>query len=133
MRLTELIKPLQEMVDGTHETEIKIAFLPAYELSFLTKKHQEFVVEAIYDLIATPSLAQAQKLKLDSINGVLTKDSVYQILSHEKANQKTKISLTMEDLDQYFPKSYTPKQRTDTILKLLSNWAKNRERKDYER
>ena len=67
------------------------------------------------------------------MNGALTQDSVSELLSNEKANQKVKISLKMEELDQYFPKSYTPKQRTDTIMKLLSNWAKNRERKEYER
>ena len=133
IRLTELIKPLQEMVDGTNKDNFTIAFLPAYELSFLTKEHQEIVVNEIYNCVATPSLAQAQQLKKDSINGTLTKDSISELLSNEKANQKIKISLKMEDLDQYFPKSYTPKQRTDTIMKLLSNWAKNRERKDYER
>ena len=124
IRLTELIKPLQKMVDGVHEDNFTIAFLVAYELSFLSKEHQQIVADEIYDSIATPSLAQAQQLKKDSMNGTLTKESVHDLLSKEKANQKVKISLTMEDLDQYFPKSYTPKQRTDTILKLLSNWAK---------
>ena len=133
IRLTELIKPLQEMVDGTNKDNFTIAFLPAYELSFLSKEHQEIVVNEIYNCVATPSLAQAQQLKKDSMNGRLTQDSVSELLSNEKANQKVKISLKMEDLDQYFPKSYTPKQRTDTIMKLLSNWAKNRERKEYER
>lgn len=133
IRLTELINPLQEMVDGTNKDNFTIAFLPAYELSFLTKEHQEIVINEIYNCVATPSLAQAQQLKKDSMNGTLTKDSVSELLSNEKANQKVKISLKMEDLDQYFPKSYTPKQRTDTIMKLLSNWAKNRERKEYER
>lgn len=133
IRLTELIKPLQEMVDGVHEDNFTIAFLVAYELSFLTKEHQEILVDEIYNSVATPSLAQAQQLKKESMSGSLTRESVHELLSKEKANQKVKISLTMEDLDQYFPKSYTPKQRTDTILKLLSNWAKNRERKEYER
>lgn len=133
IRLTELIKPLQKMVDGVHEDNFTIAFLVAYELSFLTKEHQQILVDEIYNTVATPSLAQAQQLKKESMSSSLTKDSVHELLSKEKANQKVKISLTMEDLDQYFPKSYTPKQRTDTIMKLLSNWAKNRERKEYER
>lgn len=133
IRLTELIPSLQEMVNGTHKDNFTIAFLPAFELSFLSKEHQEIVVNEIYNCVATPSLTQAQQLKKNSMNGTLTKDSVSELLSNEKANQKVKISLKMEDLDQYFPKSYTPKQRTDTIMKLLSNWAKNRERKEYER
>ena len=66
IRLTELIKPLQDMVDGIDENGFKISFNPAYELSFLTKEHQEIVVNEIYNCVATPSLAQAQQLKRDS-------------------------------------------------------------------
>lgn len=134
IRLTELIEPLQQMVDGVHPEEFTIAFLPAYELSFLTKEHQEIVVNIIYELMATPSLAQAQQLKRDSQYGVLDNYTVYKLLSHEKPNQKMKITMKMEDLDKYFPRSFTPKQREETIIKLLEDWSRNREKnKNRER
>ena len=128
IRLTELIKPLQQMVDGVHEDDFKIAFLVGYELSFLTKEHQEILVQAIYDSFATPSLSQAQELKRNSQYGVFDNYSVLKMLQQEKGNQKQKISMKMEDLDKYFPKSYTPKQRTDTIIQLLDKWSKEREK-----
>lgn len=133
IRLTELIKPLQDMVDGINENGFNISFNPAYELSFLTKQHQQIVVEEIYITCATPSLAQAQQLKRDSQENKLTRENVFELLSNEKANQKVKISFNMEDIHQYFPKSYTPKQCSDTILKLLEKWSKNRERSANER
>ena len=134
VRLTELIEPLQQMVDGVHEEEFKISLLPAYELSFLTPEQQQIVVNTIYDTLATPSLAQAQQLKRDSQYGVFNELSVYKLLSDIKPNQRQKISIKMDDLDKYFPKSFTPKQRTDTIIKLLENWSKEREKKkDRER
>ena len=128
IRLTELIKPLQEMVDGAHKDEFKISFLPAYELSFLTKEHQEILVQAIYDSLATPSLSQAQQLKRESQAGVFDDYRVLKLLSQTKANQKQKVSMKMEDLDKYFPKSYTPKQRADKIFELLEKWTKEREK-----
>ena len=134
IRLTELIEPLQQMVDGVHPDEFVISINPAYELSFLTPEHQQIVVDTIYDTLATPSLAQAQQLKRDSQYGILDELSVYKLLSNIKPNQKSKISIKMEELDKYFPKSFTPKQRTDTIIKLLENWSKEREKKkDRER
>ena len=134
IRLTELIEPLQKMVDGVHPDEFVISINPAYELSFLTPEHQQIVVDTIYDTLATPSLAQAQQLKRDSQYGILDELSVYKLLSDIKPNQKSKISIKMEELDKYFPKSFTPKQRTDTIIKLLENWSKEREKKkDRER
>jgi len=134
IRLTELIEPLQQMVDGVHPDEFKIAFLPAYELSFLTKEHQEIVVKIIYETLATPSLSQAQQLKRDSQYGVLDEYTVYKLLSNEKPNQKMKITMKMEDLDKYFPRSFTPKQREETIIKLLEDWSRNREKnKNRER
>lgn len=128
IRLTELIKPLQEMVDGVHKDEFKIAFNVAYELSFLTKEHQEILVQAIYDSLATPSLSQAQQLKRESQAGVFDDYRVLKLLSQTKANQKQKVSMKMEDLDKYFPKSYTPKQRADKIIELLEKWTKEREK-----
>lgn len=134
IRLTELIKPLQQMVDGVHPEDFVISLNPAYELSFLTPEQQQIVVNTIYDTLATPSLAQAQQLKRDSQYGVFNELSVYKLLSDIKPNQRQKISIKMDDLDKYFPKSFTPKQRTDTIIKLLENWSKEREKKkDRER
>ena len=134
IRLTELIEPLQQMVDGVHPDEFNIALNPAYELAFLTPEQQQIVVNTIYDTLATPSLAQAQQLKRDSQYGVFDELSVYKLLSDIKPNQRQKISIKMDDLDKYFPKSFTPKQRTDTIIKLLENWSKEREKKkDRER
>ena len=77
--------------------------------------------------------AQAQQLKRDSQENKLTRESVFELLSNEKANQKVKILFNMEDIHQYFPKSYTPKQCSDTIIKLLEKWSKNRERSANER
>ena len=133
IRLTELIQPLQDMIDGVDEKGFNISFNPAYELSFLTKQDQQIVVDEIYSTCATPSLAQAQQLKRDSQENKLTQESVFELLSNEKANQKVKIAFNMEDIHQYFPKSYTPKQCSDTIIKLLEKWSKNRERSANER
>lgn len=126
IRLTELIKPLQDMVDGIHEDGFTMALNPAYELSFLKADEQELVVKAIYDLLATPSLAQAQELKRRSQNGQLSEEFIKGLLSNEKANQKEKITFKMDEVDKYFPKSYTPKQKKDQIVKLLERWSKSR-------
>lgn len=126
IRLTELIKPLQDMVDGIHEDGFTMALNPACELSFLKTDEQELVVKAIYDLLATPSLAQAQELKRRSQNGQLSEEFIKGLLSNEKANQKEKITFKMDEVDKYFPKSYTPKQKKDQIVKLLERWSKSR-------
>lgn len=126
IRLTELIKPLQDMVDGIHEDGFTMALNPAYELSFLKADEQELVVKAIYDLLATPSLAQAQELKRRSQNGQLSEEFIKGLLSNEKANQKEKITFKMDEVDKYFPKSFTPKQKKDQIVKLLERWSKSR-------
>lgn len=132
IRLTYLIEPLRDMVDEIREDGIMIALNPAYELSFLKENEQTELVELIEDYLATPSLAQAQELKRRSQANVLDKDFMQEILSMDKPNQKEKISFKMEELDKYFPKSYTPKQRTDIIHRLLENWSKRRE-KEQER
>ena len=111
IRLTYLIKPLQEMVDGKNENELQIAFNPAVELSFLTEGEQRGLFEVIDDLQATPSLAQAQELKRRSQRRVLSKDYMMDLLECEKPNQKEKISLAGSEINQYFPKNYTPKQK----------------------
>ena len=128
VRLTELIEPLQEMVDDRSESGITIAFLPAYELSFLSKDNQEMLVDVIYETLATPSLSQAQQIKKASQMGMLYKDSLYNLLSNEKPNQKEKLTIKMDKISKYFPKEYTPEQMTDVIVKLLGNWQRKRER-----
>lgn len=128
IRLTELIEPLQEMVDDRSESGISIAFLPAYEFSYLTKEHQEMLVDVIYETLATPSLSQAQQIKKASQMGMLYKDSLYNLLSNEKPNQKEKLTIKMDKISKYFPKEYTPEQMTDVIVKLLGNWQRKRER-----
>ncbi len=126
IRLTKLIDSIQKMVDGLDEN-FKIAFLPAYELSFLSADEQEMLYDAILNNIATPSLAQAQELKRQSQNGGLNEDYINQLLSNEKPNQKEKITMKGDEINKYFPKSYTPKQKHDTIVKLLEQWAKKKE------
>lgn len=131
IRLTELIKPLQEMVDGIHELDLEIAFLPAYELSFLKKENQEVVVNVITETLATPSLSQAKHLRWIEGLGDFTNESVEMILNQEKPNQKEKLNIKKEDVSKYFPKDYTVEQMTEVIVKLLEKWQKKRERDQY--
>lgn len=128
IRLTELINPLQKMVDGIHEDGFKISFLPAYELSFLNKIEQHDLVNVIYDTLATPSLAQAQELKRKSQKNELNKEFIQEMLIGEKPNQREKISFKQEEINKFFPKTCTPKQQKEIILKLLENWQKRRDR-----
>lgn len=132
IRLTELIASLRDMVDGLREDKKKIALNPAVELSYLSKENQQFVVKYIEELDLTPSHAQAIRLKeLSKINR-LDENVIYSILTEIKPNQKEKISFKMEDMDEYFPKDYTPRQKSEVILKLLKSWAKKRN-KEQER
>ncbi len=132
IRLTELIEPLRDMVDGLRVDKKKIALNPAVELSYLSKENQQFVVKYIEELDLTPSHAQAIRLKeLSKINR-LDENVIYSILTEIKPNQKEKISFKMEDIDEYFPKDYTPRQKSEVILKLLKSWAKKRN-KEQER
>lgn len=124
IRLTYLVKPLRDMVDGIHEDGFKIALNPAYELSFLTTKEQNELVDCITTCLATPSLAQAQELKRKSQSNELDETMMMDMLMSDKPNQKEKISLKMEEINKYFPKSYTPNQKKELIIKLLGDWAR---------
>lgn len=128
IRLTYLIEPLQEMVDGRNENEIKIAFNPAVELSYLTESEQFDLVNSIIENQRTPSLAQCQEFKRLSHDGELTADFIEDTLSEEKPNQREKLSFQMKEIDKYFPKDYTPGKKKDLMIHLLENWAKKRSR-----
>lgn len=128
IRLTYLIKDLRDMVDGIHEDGFTIAMNPAYELSFLQLKEQNELAEVIKETLATPSLAQAQELKRKSQNEELSTDMMMDMLLADKPNQKEKLSLKMEEINKYFPRSYTPNQKKELIIKLLGEWHKKRER-----
>ncbi|WP_462349286.1 ParB/RepB/Spo0J family partition protein [Holdemanella biformis] len=128
IRLTYLIEPLQEMVDGRHENEIKIAFNPAVELSYLTESKQYDLANAIVENQRTPSLAQCQEFKRLSHDGELTTEFIEDTLSEEKPNQREKLSFQMKEIDKYFPKDFTPGKKKDLMIHLLENWAKKRSR-----
>lgn len=128
IRLTYLVKPLRDMVDGISEDGFKIALNPAYELSFLKVDEQNDLVQCIQDTLATPSLAQAQELKRLSQKDELDEDKMVDMLMDVKPNQKEKLSLKMEEINKYFPKSYTPMQKKDIIIKLLGDWAKRKDK-----
>ena len=128
IRLTYLIEPLQEMVDGRHENEIKIAFNPAVELSYLTESEQYDLANAIVENQRTPSLAQCQKFKRLSHDGELTTEFIEDTLSEEKPNQREKLSFQMKEIDKYFPKDFTPGKKKNLMIHLLENWAKKRSR-----
>ncbi len=127
IRLTHLIPELLSMVD-----EKKIAFNPAVELSFLKDNEQADLLEAMDMEQATPSLSQAQRLKKFSNEGKLSLEVMSAIMSEEKKGDLDKVTLTVDKLKSYFPKSYTPKQMEETIIKLLEGWHKKRTR-DQER
>lgn len=128
VRLTYLVKPLRDMVDGISENGFKIAMNPAYELSFLKVDEQNDLVQCIQDTLATPSLAQAQELKRLSQKDELDEDKMVDMLMDVKPNQKEKLSLKMEEINKYFPKYYTPMQKKDIIIKLLGDWAKRKDK-----
>lgn len=123
IRLTELIPPLLDMVD-----ERKIAFNPAYELSFLTKDEQTMLLDAMDSEQATPSLSQAQRLKQFSQRGELDAAVMRAIMSEEK-KEVERITLKGDTLRKYFPASYTPKRMEETIIKLLEQWQKQQKRR----
>ena len=122
IHLTELIPPLLDMVD-----ERKIAFNPAYELSFLTKDEQRLLLDTMDSEQATPSLSQAQRLKQFSQRGELTAEAMRAIMSEEK-KEAERVTLNGDTLRKYFPASYTPKRMEETIIKLLEQWQKRRKR-----
>lgn len=122
IRLTELIPTLLDMVD-----ERKIAFNPAVELSYLKKEEQTLLLEAMDSEQATPSLSQAQRLKKFSQQKMLSLDVMRAVMSEEKKTDLDRVTLKNETLRRYFPKSYTPKQMEDTIIKLLEGWYKKQQ------
>lgn len=132
IRLTELIEPLRDMVDGIRSDGKKIAFNPAVELSYLSKENQQLVVKNIEGLDLTPSHAQTIRMKELSRENRLDENVIYSIMKEEKANQKEKLSFKMEYINEYFPKNYTPREKSEVILKLLKGWAKRRN-KEQER
>ena len=123
IRLTELIPPLLDMVD-----ERRIAFNPAYELSFLTKDEQRLLLDAMDSEQATPSLSQAQRLKQFSQRGELDAAVMRAIMSEEK-KEVERVTLKGDTLRKYFPASYTPKRMEETIIRLLEQWQKQQKRR----
>ncbi len=130
IRLTYLIEPLQEMVDGRNEDNITIAFNPAVELSYLTLDEQQYVVDSINDNQRTPSLAQCQEFKRLSHDGELTSDFVNDTLAEEKPNQREKLSFQMNEINKYFPKNLSPGKKKDIMIHLLESWAKKRSKEE---
>lgn len=127
IRLTELIPELLDMVD-----ERKLAFNPAVEVSYLKRDEQRMLLEAMDAEQTTPSLSQAQRLKKFSQEGRLTEEAMSAIMSEEKKSDMDKVTLRSDTLRRYFPKSYTPKQMEQTIIRLLDVWQKQRQ-KNQER
>ena len=127
IRLTNLIPELLDMVD-----QKQISFNPAVELACLTPEEQQHVIEAMDFTQAAPSLSQAQRLKKLSQEGGCTLEAMQDILGEVKKGDLERVAFKSEQLRKYFPKSYTPKQMSDTIIKLLEQWQKKRQR-DQER
>ncbi len=123
IRLTYLIPELLEMVDDE-----KIAFNPAVEISYLEQSEQRVLLNAMEFNDCTPSHAQAIRLKKLSQEGVLQDQTIYDILAEQKPNQQEQYKFKREDIRKYFPKSYTDKQVCDTVIKLLEQWQRRRER-----
>mgnify|MGYP000965798050 CR=1 FL=1 len=127
IRLTELIPELLDMVD-----EKKIAFNPAVELSYLKPSEQKEFLEAMDYAQASPSLSQAQRLKKLSQEGDCTLDAMCEVMNEIKKDELDHVTIKNEVLRKYFPKSYTPKQMQDTIIRLLEKWQRSKQR-DMER
>lgn len=123
IRLTNLVKPLLDMVD-----EGRIAFSPAVELSYLTKEQQAYLLDSIGQEDATPSLSQAIRMKKLSQQGKLTPEVIYAVLTEEKPNQKEQVRIKTESLRKYFPSSYSAEQMERAILKLLEERYRARHR-----
>ena len=123
IRLNELTPELQQMVDDK-----KIAMTPAVELSYLKPEEQTLLLDTIESEQATPSLSQAQRLKKFSAEGHLNEDSMLAIMSEEKKPEKNDLTIAGDKVRKYFPKSYTPQQMEQVILRLLEGWQKKRQR-----
>lgn len=127
IRLTNLIREILDMVD-----EKKIAFNPAVELSYLKPSEQKEFLEAMDYAQASPSLSQAQRLKKLSQEGGCTLDAMCEVMNEIKKDELDHVTIKNEVLRKYFPKSYTPKQMQDTIIRLLEKWQRSKQR-DMER
>ena len=127
IRLTNLDAELLQLVDDK-----QMGFNPAYELSFLNPEQQKDLLSAIDYAQAIPSSSQAQRIKKLALTGEITQEGMNIILSEEKKQDLDRVTLKHDTLKKYFPKSYTPKQMEDTIIKLLDQWQKKRNR-DMER
>ena len=123
IRLTELIQELLDMVDNK-----KIAFNPAVELSYHTKDEQTNFLEAMAYAQATPSLSQAQRLKKFSQEGRCSFDVMCAILSEKKKDEQYKLVFKKEEIEPYFPSTFTPQQMQETVIRLLKHWKLNRDR-----
>ena len=123
IRLTNLIPELLDLVD-----QKKISFNPAVELSYLTAAEQRDFLEAMQDTQNAPSLSQAQRIKKLSQEGKCSYDTIFDIMGEEKKGEMDRVTIKNEVLRKYFPRSYTPKQMQDTIIKLLEQWQKKRQR-----
>ena len=125
IRLTNLIPELLDMVD-----EKKIAFNPAVELSYLDESQQRDFLEAMNDTQNAPSLSQAQRLKKLAKEGHFSYDVAFAVMGEEKKDELDKVVIKNDTLRKYFPRSYTPKQMEDTIIKLLEQWQRKQQRQN---
>lgn len=125
IRLTELLPEVQKKVDSK-----EIAFSPAVELSYLTHDEQKQFLDAMDYSQNTPSLSQAQRLKKLSREGKCTQEAMRSIMSEEKKEEQERITLSSDTLRKYFPRSYTPLQMQQTIIKLLEQWQKKQQRQN---
>ena len=125
IRLTSLIPELLDMVD-----EKKIAFNPAVELSYLDESQQRDFLEAMNDTQNAPSLSQAQRLKKLAQEGHFSYDVAFAVMGEEKKGELDKVVIKNDTLRKYFPRSYTPKQMEDTIIKLLDQWQRKQQRQN---
>ena len=125
IRLTNLIPELLDMVD-----ERKIAFNPAVELSYLDESQQRDFLEAMNDTQNAPSLSQAQRLKKLAQEGHFSYDVAFAVMGEEKKDELDKVVIKNDTLRKYFPRSYTPKQMEDTIIKLLEQWQRKQQRQN---
>lgn len=132
IRLTYLIEPLRDYVDGISEDGKKLGLSQGVELSYLSEELQTLVVKYIHQLELMPSHAQTIRMKNLSKENRLDENVIYSIMTEEKANQKLKLSFKLEEINHYFPRDYTDRQKSEIIIKLLKGWSKKRE-KQHER
>ncbi len=125
IRLTNLVPELLDMVD-----EKKIAFNPAVELSYLDESQQRDFLEAMNDTQNAPSLSQAQQLKKMAQQGEFNYEKAFDVMGQEKKSEKDTVTIKNDTLRKYFPRSYTPKQMEDTIIKLLEQWQRKQQRQN---